>query len=335
MSQDLHSDVIIIGAGICGLMAANQLEKAGARVRVLEKNPQVGGRLATHSLGPGRGDTGTQFFTVHTPEFLEWVKRWLDEEVIFNWSKGFSDGSLLLLPSLNNYPHYAVHNGMQSLPDYLARPLQNVHTDCAVRAVTLDDEGWMVQRENGIFYTSKALLMTPPVPISLKLLGDGGTELTELDFDTLSGITYASCLSGIFWVDGVVSLPEPGAVQRHNTNMIWIGNNRQKGISPEATVITVQASGQQSARLWEAPEGRILDDMFGSLQPFLSDELSIRETYLQRWRYARPITTHKARCLVAAGGIPAVFAGDAFHGPRVEGAALSGLAAADALLKLL
>jgi renalase len=335
MSQDLHSDVIIVGAGICGLMAANKLAEAGARVRVLEKDQQVGGRMATRDLGPGRGDIGTQFFTVHTPAFREWVQRWLDEEIVFMWSQGFSDGSLLLLPSLNNYPHYAVHKGMRALPEHLAKPLKNVHAGSAVRAVTLDEDRWVVQCADEVSYSSTTLLMTAPVPVSLKLLAAGGTELTELDFNTLSGLTYAASLSGIFWLDGVVSLPQPGAVQRHNTNMIWIGNNRQKGISPEATVITVQASAQQSARLWEAPERRILEAMFHTLQPFLSDDLSVRESYLERWRYARPITTHKARCLVAAGGIPVVFAGDAFQGPRVEGAVLSGMAAADALLRML
>ena len=50
-------------------------------------------------------------------------------------------------------------------------------------------------------------------------------------------------------------------------------------------------------------------------------------TTLHRWKFSEPKTTHAERCVwlpdVALG-----FAGDAFGGPKVEGAALSGLALA-------
>jgi predicted NAD/FAD-dependent oxidoreductase len=45
----------------------------------------------------------------------------------------------------------------------------------------------------------------------------------------------------------------------------------------------------------------------------------------KRWRMATPRTTWPERCWSSDG---VVLAGDAFGGPRVEGAVLSGLAAA-------
>jgi hypothetical protein len=52
------------------------------------------------------------------------------------------------------------------------------------------------------------------------------------------------------------------------------------------------------------------------------------------WLYSRPVAVEKDPALVALDNPPLVFAGDAFGGARVEGAALSGWAAASALLRL-
>ena len=54
---------------------------------------------------------------------------------------------------------------------------------------------------------------------------------------------------------------------------------------------------------------------------------------VHRWRYSRPVCTADNPYLFFSSPAPLVFAGDAFVHPSVEGAALSGMAAADYLLK--
>ncbi|MEJ7820622.1 MAG: hypothetical protein WKF44_10000, partial [Rubrobacteraceae bacterium] len=58
----------------------------------------------------------------------------------------------------------------------------------------------------------------------------------------------------------------------------------------------------------------------------------VRETSLHRWRYSWVTESHPEPYLATPDGPPLVFCGDGFGQPKVEGAALSGLAAADYLL---
>jgi predicted NAD/FAD-dependent oxidoreductase len=60
---------------------------------------------------------------------------------------------------------------------------------------------------------------------------------------------------------------------------------------------------------------------------------TIVEMQLKKWRFATPRLMWPEPCWIAAEAAgPLALAGDAFAGPRIEGAALSGMAAAAALM---
>src|SRR5256885_7845721 len=57
--------VIVVGAGIAGLTAADAARCAGAEVLVVEGRDRIGGRTCTVPLGPGAIDLGGAW--VHSP----------------------------------------------------------------------------------------------------------------------------------------------------------------------------------------------------------------------------------------------------------------------------
>lgn len=63
MAADADADVIVIGAGLSGLVCATRLVAGGARVRVLEARDRVGGRLLGRLVGDGLFDLGGQWWT--------------------------------------------------------------------------------------------------------------------------------------------------------------------------------------------------------------------------------------------------------------------------------
>lgn len=323
------ADVVIVGAGLSGLLAAHQLQAHGLTALLLDKGRSVGGRLATRRVGPGRADHGAQFFTVRSPEFRAWVQRWQAEGLVFVWSTGWSNGSLVDAPS-DGHPRYAVRGGMNALPQHLAQGL-DVRVETQITTVAPAPTGWRVSDQAGQVYQGRALLLTPPVPQSLALLDASGVALANEDRADLERIEYAPSLAGIFWLDRPLHLPEPGALQRSNAPIIWMADNQRKGISPEAVLATVHASPEISEVVWQAPEQIVLESLYDGLLPFLAPGTQVVESQLKRWRFASPVELYPERTLLAQGLPPLAFAGDAFGSPRIEGAALSGLAAGQML----
>lgn len=59
--------VIVVGAGIAGLVAAYELQKAGINVAILESSNSSGGRMATTNYHDSIIDTGAQFLSSGYP----------------------------------------------------------------------------------------------------------------------------------------------------------------------------------------------------------------------------------------------------------------------------
>lgn len=328
-TDKVETDILVVGAGISGLIAAKALMYDDINVVVVDKGRSVGGRLATRRIGPGRADHGAQFFTIRSPEFQNWAERWLMEDLVYRWSNGWSDGSLAPT-DFHGHPRYAVRGGMNALAKHLAHDV-DTRLNVRLAAVSATSRGWECRADRGQIFSSKALLLTPPAPQSLALLEAGQTQLAGADRAALERIEYASCLAGMYWLDGPVYLPEPGAIQHSHAPISWIADNQRKGISPEATIVTVHAGPAYSRELWDKPEADILTALQTGFQPYVAATTSVVEAQLKRWRYALPTALHPERCLLAAKLPPLVFAGDGFKSPRVEGAALSGLAASQIL----
>ena len=126
--------------------------------------------------------------------------------------------------------------------------------------------------------------------------------------------------------------------------MVWGVANRQRlscdsttRASPShgraAPAVTFHARPSWSLRWWDRAPTEAHAELLGAARPWLGDARVV-ESRLKRWRFATPQTIWPERCWSATDvAAPLVLAGDAFGGPRVEGAALSGLAAAQSLIE--
>jgi renalase len=321
---------VIIGAGLAGLVAARELAIAGVDVTVIDKGRSVGGRLASRRIGAARLDHGAQFFTVRTPAFQRRVDDWVDRGVVKVWNHGFAGAlgtgsSDHANASTDGFPRYVGSDGMTGLAKDLADGL-DIETSTMAFAVRsgAGASRWEVAIDDGTSRPADTVVLTCPLPQSFALLVDSEIDLDETLFRT----DYDRTLGLLATLDGPGAVPEPGGVQHADDVFSFIADNQAKGISA-APAITFHANPEWSERYWDNDESA-LAALIEAAKPWLGSA-QIVECQLKKWRFATPRTIWPDPCWTTCDST-IVLAGDAFAGPRIEGAHNSGLAAAHTIL---
>ena len=312
--------MIIVGAGLAGLVAAQSLAAEGRASVVLEKAPTPGGRLATTRLAGAAMDSGAQFFTVRDADFAQLVHDWRVAGLARTWCHGFG-----AVP--DGFPRYFIEGGMHTLAVYLAA---DAHVEYGTGVTRVEPARVVV--EDGRVFESDTIVVTAPVPAALSLLDPAANW--QID-DALRSVRYAPCLAALVVLDRPSLVPEPGGCQltpADDPTFSFVGDNQQKDISG-APALTLHANDEVSA-------GRFDDDPDTTLAWLLSraeryiGEAKVLDAKLERWRFARPVRGHPERCVAVSFEPLVVLAGDGFGGAKVEGAALSGLFAATSILSV-
>ena len=293
---------------------------------MVEASGTVGGRLASRTLearqGMARFDAGAQFFTVRSERFRRLVQQWQEAGVVRQWSEGFAtaDGSYYR----DGYPRFRGEPDMQAIAQHLAKGLE---LQLGTRIVRIEYEaGWRAVDDGGHVYEAPYLILTPPVPLALELLQNGGTSLPPHTHELLSRIHYDPCWAVLAVLDGPSRIPQPGGMWPGGDLISWMADNVQKGIS-QVPSVTIHGSPEFSRNHFDSAPEEAARMLLQEAQPWLGATVVRYE--VQRWEHSIPVQLHNEPVLFCEQPGPLAFAGDAFAGPRVEGAALSGLAAAE------
>jgi renalase len=327
----LRASCLVVGAGISGLLAAQRLSTMSHDVTVVEEAARPGGRLATARQPDPEGglavwDVGAQFFTARDEAFRRIVSTWVAAGTTTEWFRGLPPPDP---PADGGEPHYCGTAGMDSVAAHAAAGLR---VRCGVRIDRIESSarGWSVLASAGQRFEADALVLAVPVVRAIPLLEPLPTS-SDLR-DDLGPIDYEPTLVVLARLEQPSALPGPGAWHGDGQPLAWVGDNQRKGISP-VPAVTIHAGPdfsrghlEQPDELWAPALLREATELLGA---------GVRWWTTRRWDHATPTPIHPNRTVVLDPGPPLALAGDAFAGPRVEGAALSGLAAADAVVSRL
>lgn len=320
---------IVVGAGISGLLAAQKLRDYDIKVTVLEKSQGFGGRMATKKMGGAIFDHGAQFMTTREQLFRERVEDWMKKGEVLPWYKG----------PLGNM-RYVGKNGMTTVPDRLGKEL-SVRLSEKVTGLHFDKDKWTVETtphnaKKTRSYKADFLILSPPVPQAIELIGNSNIELDYDEEEELRRIQYIRCISVMAILNGPAGLPNPGAVDLNHDILRWIGSNSAKGVSPGEGIISILTSPKFAEAYWDTDPDECAEIVLTAAKPFLKSDVVEHSSH--RWRYSDPIRVYKEKQpfrkpYFLDESIRLGMCGDGFNGPRIEAAAMSGIQLADAIVR--
>lgn len=324
--------VIILGGGLAGVVTARVLREAGVdRVRLVERSAVLGGRMGTRRVEGEQLDEGAAFLVARDPGFRRALDPLVARGVLRPWAerlhRATPDG--LRADALTaSERRLASPGGMASVVEALAEGLDIERGRRAVGLAAAGDR-WTVRFEDGGVEQADVVVCAMPAPEGLAL---ARTTEGAVDHAVLAELGRVELDPCIVLLAGLES-PAPSwrAVQADDGDVRWMAIDSTKRDGPPTLVVHASPDWSR-ARLDAADEAitTALLETAGRLGRFVP---RVRWTQVKRWESARPKLLATARALVSReAGPPLVFCGDWCVAPRVEGAFLSGVAAAERLL---
>ncbi len=332
------TDIAVIGAGMAGLVCAQQLSQAGYSVLVVEKSRGLGGRLATRRLHGTCADHGACYLKPKGELFGRFVEILRLRHLLEVWTEEVYEltaGTPLSEPK-NRSPRYVAPEGMSAIAKSLAPGLEILLNQRVIAITPTLENSWRLTLESSNEeLTAKALVIAIPAPQAVTLLEPLGETVLDAAFlDNLRSVEFYPSISAIAGYPPTSQpLPQWKALTFvDDIDLAWIGLDSSKRPNPQQPHFVVQSSANFAQRHLESqdlqPAGEyMLQRAAESLSlPWLNTPEWMQ---VHRWRYAFPSRPWHEAFLSARTPLPLVCCGDWCGGNLVEGAMLSGLATAD------
>ncbi|MDN5770776.1 MAG: FAD-dependent oxidoreductase [Microlunatus sp.] len=308
MSRDR---VVVVGAGLAGVICAQTLRRAGVPVAVLDRGRRIGGRMATRRVDRRPVDLGASYLTAADPGVVAVVEDWRRRGLARPWTDTFAVAGS---PATTGPLRWGTPFGLRSLVEDLAEGLE-VTSGITVDSVRRHGDGWLVGDR-----PARAVVLAMPDPQAHRLLD----ESTRVDLPTAAEFEPVLALVAT-WPDRTWDFD--GLFVNDHPVLAWVADDgRRRG--DDAPVLVAHSTPGFAAGHLDDPAAakhaliRALSEVVGVPAP--------TATLIHRWTFARP-----------SGARPQPYAltdhqlglcGDGWaEKPRVEAAFLSGQSLGQAL----
>ena len=294
--------VLVVGAGIAGLACARELVDAGIPARVVERDPVVGGRLASEHLDGRFTDIGAAYLTADDPAFRGRLDSWRIAGLARPWTD-----TLLAFDGAGSRPHpttgpvrWSAPGGLRGLAEDLAREL-DLTLGCEITSLPPGTD-----------------------PVVLAMPGPQARLLTAMA--AAREQSWSPVLTAVLTYPERVWADFRGAfVNDHPVLATLCDDGDRRG---DRAPVLVAHSTAAFAQPHLADPAAAADDLATAAGELLRINEKPR-VYVRRWTWAQP--EPRDGLFAQEGNV--YLAGDAFGRPRVQTAWLSGRAVARAIIR--
>lgn len=173
-------DVIIVGAGFTGLVAASQLADAGLDVLLLEARSRVGGKVESTDLRNGRRvDTGGQFFCRDMPQLMALIEAHGTTPVM-----SYADGDTVFRPPVSPAEGLALWRQVDALRErMIATDPQDPELARLTVAAWIERQDVPENVAQGFLRLVKGLWCRSPDEISFAYLASNDRRITNTHWE--------------------------------------------------------------------------------------------------------------------------------------------------------
>ncbi len=353
-------DVVVIGAGLSGLTAAQELHGMGYRVRVVDKSRGLGGRVATRRLATTSLDHGCRYLHPFADPALSPIPALLASGILQPWQPETfaleANGSIRATAMATLY---AAPQGMSAVAKALAAGL-TIHRHWRATALTPMPQGWHIEGE-GLGPDSqseisaleaRAVVVAIPAPQAAALvattaqphdaISDLVQQLQTVAFDPVITVMAGYSPQTSPWLSQQTA---PGGWlvtgDAHPT-LGWIALDSSKrpaanASEPKESVVVLHSSAEFAAQAIDRPDLEpVGQDLLAIAAKTLAPWLSSPEwMQVHRWRYGFVRQPLGVSVLRSPAWPTFVGCGDWCPGGQVEGAIASGYQAAKLIAQAL
>lgn len=347
--------VVVVGAGLSGIVCAQALADKGFEVSVLDKGRQPGGRLSSRERQP-TFDYGAQYLTATDSYFKEVVANWIERGLVSLWRGRFAQtatagSSFSLVPSAPHKERYVGVPKMNSFAEALASELtKSAALLTQHRVVTLEispSDGFTVIGENtaqsGLEYTQEfcltgfdyAVLNLPPAQILALADTAGGALCKQLMTSNALEIIKDVELSPCFALMVQFAFPpalEYDGVKVADSPLAWVARDSSKP-QRKGDNWVLHASPQWSTSHLEEPSSAITAALLAEFELLNKEKLPpVLFSKCHRWLYALPQNPLALGSLFDSAN-KIGYCGDWCQGNNIEAAYLSGRHMAELIVR--
>lgn len=339
--------IAIIGAGISGAVLANQLSKAGFKIKLFEKARGPGGRTATRKFTSDNKtyyiDHGAQFIDVVNPEFKNFIDILVSKKIVEKFDLIGADNVFVPVPNMNSLCKFLLS---ELNPEDLFYQVEigavnrNLHAGDGAQESSGDDgradanpranktQSMTVFDKNGISLGDFDWVISTAPPKQSYQLFSGIKNYDFLNTIKMKAFFAVMLVSALDYDFNFVEKSFEGSQA-----LAWLGVNSKKPQRDKTLSLIIHTNPEWTEKNLDLPHDELIKIITHELQA-LTGFYDANSIYLgaHRWLYGRCINPVGQDFFVDQENKLAL-CGDYFLGDNIESAFLSAKGLADWFIK--